>query len=166
MKLHVETTIARAVGVEGLYNNIQGRKKEIYEKRLEKTIAAKRVSESNCDSDSSIFRPSFAEIVFCALCADDGSDKNLIPPSLHNEIFKEVKYSTLPNLTVPRQYGLAVTTDRRGNSVLATFDKQVVEDILLFILHESVLRLRNITWYVAQQEVPEPLLGKQVLHVL
>lgn len=89
-----------------------------------------------------------------------------MPPSLLGEIIKEGKYSKLSELTPPRKYCLAVTRDGQGNSVHAICDKQVVVDVLLYIRHRSALRLRNVTWYVAQQEVPEPLLGKQVLHAL
>ena len=100
------------------------------------------------------------------ICADGGSDINLMSPALCRQLKTASTETLVTRFTKPRSFGLAVseTVDRTPISVIC--DRQVTLDTQLFIRHDSSIFLRNSTWYVAVQRVPEPLLGRPLLEAL
>ena len=116
--------------------------------------------------NSTLFRACFAQVSECIVCADIGSDINLLPPTLLNELQDSGAKMTVVKFAKVRAYGLAVTENADGNVAQIICDRQVTLDVQLFIRHGASLWLRNITWYVATKDVPEPLLGRPVLQAL
>ena len=135
----------------------------------ERQAGAKAVRTDTADArsrDSTLFRACFGRKVEETLCTDIGSDINLMPPSLFKDLKSAGATMEVVKFAKVRSYNLAVENDADGQKVFVTCDKQVTLDVQLFVRHGCTLWLRNITWYVATQTVPEPLLGRPVLFAL
>ena len=100
------------------------------------------------------------------LCADGGSDINLISPEILQHLFEKGARVKVTESESPKQFGLAAKNNQKGEEVFVTCNKQVEMNIELFIRHGCFLELRNIKWYVAMSEMAEPILGRPILEAL
>ena len=148
------------------YHAEKKRQKEKAEKDRASTRAVRDEAGADIARHSSLFRACFAQKSEHTICADSGSDINLLPPTVLRELQEVRAEMTVVMLPAPRSSGLAVKDDPDGKEVRIVCDRMVTLDVQLFIRHGTSLWLRNITWYVATQNVTEPLLGRPVLHAL
>ena len=154
-------------------NTSPEKKKELLkayrESKQAQKVNAKAVrSEKQADTsrDSTLFRACFAHKTESVVCTDIGSDINLLPPTVLFELQNFGAEMTVVKLPKLRSFGLAVENNSDGQKVSIICDKVVTLDVQLFIRHGTSLWLRNITFYVATQHVPEPLLGRPLLYAL
>ena len=115
---------------------------------------------------STLVRAMFAKSVSRILCADEGSDINLLPKDLLEELMEKGAVLKTSKFATPRRYGLAIDNDESGNMLYVMCDKEVILNVELFIRHGCYLELRNTCWYVDMGYVSEPLLGRPTLEVL
>ena len=107
----------------------------------------------------------FSKTVNCIICADGGSDINLLPPNMFDELMRRDANVHVTKYKEPKRYGLATSSDAQGESIFVTCDKEVTCNVELFIRHGCYLELRNLVWYVATTDVPEPILGIPALEL-
>ena len=108
----------------------------------------------------------FSKTADCIICADGGSDINLLPPNMFDELMRRDANVHVTKFKEPERYGLAPGSDAQGESIFVTCDKEVICNIELFIRHGCYLELRNLVLYVATTAVPEPILGRPALELL
>ena len=109
-----------------------------------------------------VFDSSFCEgAVKCKVKADQGSDINLVPPSVLRDILKHDDSVLVEELRNPRSYGTVV---KGGQQV--TCNKKFRTTIYIQVRHGSDLVLRGVEWLVSEQETEYVLLGEPVLRAL
>ena len=130
--------------------------------------SANRVCNHREDASlkSTMVEAMFAKKVKKILCADGGSDVNLISPEILQDLLEKGTRVKVTEFESPKQFGLAATNNQKGEEIFVTCNKQVVMNIELFIRHGCFLELRNIKWYVAMSEMAEPILGRPILEAL
>ena len=133
-----------------------------------KNGSAKKISalSTAADADSTKINALFAVLESHVLCADNGSDINLIPSNLLSSLLRKGAMIEVKTLKTPRRYGLAAVTSADGRELFLECDKVAVMNIKLLIRHGTTLTLRNVPWYVATGYVAEPLLGRPILEEL
>ena len=109
-----------------------------------------------------VFDSSFCEgAVKCKVKADQGSDINLVPPSVLRDILKHDDSVLVEELRIPRSYGTVI---KGGQQV--TCNKKFRTTIYIQVRHGSDLVLRGVEWLVGEQETEYVLLGEPVLRAL
>lgn len=119
-----------------------------------------RLSADEIDSHSSLFTSTLVDgAVECVALADQGSDVNLMPQKVFQAYCSSVKDSKVVDLADPRTYnGVG------GGRI--SYNKKVTADITLRIGHASKLLLRNVEWYVSDEESEKILLSILLLEAL
>lgn len=136
--------------------------------------AAKRVQGDESSSNkkveqadnSTLFETVFAEKVHTVVCADLGSDINLMCPGVLHELETQKAKLTVEHINPPMKFELAVTENIDGCPAMVECNKSVKLNIELKIRHGSSLTLRNVTWFVATKKMPQQLLSRPVLEFL
>ena len=100
------------------------------------------------------------------MCADTGSDVNLIGPRDLAFLLASGADVKVTKFQTPRQYQMATDGDSNDNKIFVECDRAVKLDTRLHVRHAVGIMLRNCTWMVATQDVKEPLLGRHVLESL
>ena len=124
-------------------------------------------------------KATFAGTLTKVMCADSGSDVNLIGPKDMAALLVSGADVKVTKFNGPRQYQMATEEDIDDNKVvnilLSFFDDNkvyVVCDravrlyIRLHVRHAVEINLGNCTWMFSTQDVKEPLLGRHVLESL
>ena len=122
--------------------------------------------ERNVEDSTTLMKATFAETLTKVLCADSGSDVNLIGPKDLAALLSSGAEVKVKKFHAPRQYQMAAEEDIDDNKVFVECDRAVRLDTRLHVRHAVGINLRNCTWMVSTQDVKEPLLGWQVLESL
>lgn len=100
------------------------------------------------------------------LCADGGSDINLMPQELFTCLLSEGAEMRVSHFQQVRQFGLGTKDSVDKSDISVACDKMAVMTVELIVRHGKSLTLRNLPWYVTSQKMEEPLLGRPVLEAL
>ena len=93
--------------------------------------------------------------------ADQGSDCNLIPPSMLQNLKKSNPRIKEEKLVKPQPYGTVI---KDGPKVYCTH--KVVSNIMLYVRHGTTLMLRGVEWMVSDCETEFVILGEPTLKAL
>jgi len=138
----------------------------VREHKEKKAGGAKRVGRNDIESNSTLINATFGNKIERVICADNGSDVNLLPSDLLKKLEDAGADMKVRLYDTPKVYNLAVSAVSNGAPATLSCDREVVLDIQLFMRHSSFIELRNVKWYVPTTETPEPLLGRPVLEAL
>ena len=109
-----------------------------------------------------VFHSSFcAGALKCKVKADQGSDINLVPPSVLRDILKHDDSVLVEELRIPRSYETAV---KGGQQV--TCNRKFRTTTYIQVRSGSDLVLSVVKWLVSQQDAEYVLLGESVLRAL
>ena len=122
--------------------------------------AVRTSAQSDKSLDSTLFRACFADKVEETVCADIGSDINLLPPAVLHYLEQNGAKMTVVKLPKLRSFGLADEKNPDGQNVSVQCEKMVTLYVQLFIRNGTSLWLRNITCYFSTQHATTPLLGR------
>lgn len=114
---------------------------------------------------SVLFTATYGGKVQEILCADNGSDMNLMGADLLKRIQTNGGKVVVTKFKNPLLYSMAANLDD-GKSARISCTRRAVMDTELHIRHGKTLVLKNLKWMVTDQQVDEPLLGRPVLEAL
>jgi hypothetical protein len=89
-----------------------------------------------------------------------------MPRELFDTLVAKGAKMSVSKFEIPRKYGLAASTSGAGDEIFVECDTLAILTTSLHIRHGSTLTIRNVSWYVAKQQVPEALLGRPILEAL
>ena len=143
--------------------------KEYKEKRR-----ASKVSDTRCNVDfsnmveesSTKMNAQFGGTVTKMLCADGGSDINLMDDVLLAALTAAGADMKLTVFRHPQTFGLSTKQSTDGSEVNVSCTEMAVMSVELKIRHAKSLTIRNVPWHITEQEMSEPLLGRPVLEAL
>ena len=92
---------------------------------------------------------------------DHGTDVNLIPPTVLDQILKSKPRMKVEDLMEPLSYGALVT-----NGPKVTCRRKVKNSIMLHVRHGTTLALRNMEWMVSDDNADMVLIGEHVLRAV
>lgn len=128
-------------------------------KVLKKTVFV--VEENSTRMDAT-----FPETIVRRLCADNGSDINLMPPDLLASLIEKRANIQVTSFKSIRKFGLAASKSEDEQPLYVACDREVEVTTELHIRYGKSLKLRKLKWYVATHDVDEPLLGRPILEAL
>jgi len=111
--------------------------------------------QSNVDN-STITGVMFAGMVLAQICADGGSDINLMPEKIFAELLQLRAQMTVKKFDKGRKFGLAAA------GLYVSCDREVVLNTELQIRHGKSLPIRNLRCLVAFDAVDESLPGQPI----
>ena len=111
-------------------------------------------------------KATFAGTLTKVVCADSGSDVNLIGSKDLAALLASRADFKVTKFNAPRQYKMATKEDIDDNKVYVEYNRAVRLDDGLPVRHAVGINLRNRTLMVSTQDVKEPLLGRHVLERL
>ena len=117
-------------------------------------------STDPADDNSTMIGASFAGAVNATLCADGGSDINLLPPSVFAQLLERRAHMRVTKYDKVRKFALA------ASNLFVTCDREISINTELHIRHGKSLMIRNLRWFVAVDTVDEPLLGRPIQEAL
>jgi len=138
----------------------------IREYKDKKSKASKRVGSNESNGNSTLVNATFGHKIERMICADNGSDINVLPPDLLRELEESGAKMKVRKYDQPKIYHLAVAAVSDGAPAQFACDREVVLDVQLFMRHSCYIELRNVKWYVPTTATPDPLLGRPVLEAL
>lgn len=120
-----------------------------------------QVATEDLESHSALFSASMAKgAVECLILTDQGADVNLMPKTLFEELNRAGGITKTTILVPPR------TMTGIGEPANITCKKRIVADVQLRIRHGSALLVRNVSWYVSEQEFKNAIIGRPLLEQL
>lgn len=129
-----------------------------------KNRAAKMVKQQELTKDTTADTTRmgvlFAGKIESILCADGGSDINLLPRRLFRCLLEKRADMKVRNYEKARRFPLAAVDK------FVECDRAVEMDTELLIRHGKSLMIRNLKWLVATENVEEPLLGRPIQEAL
>jgi hypothetical protein len=132
----------------------------------QRPLYAKRTAVGSGDPDGR-FQAVFAADVPCVvpctatLLADYGSDDNIVPRSLVNELLAAGMFVPVQKLAQP--IGLELSVQTPGSPLMTTEMVQLSVDIYA---KSGPIRLRNVRWYIMESHMEEVLMGRPLLRWL
>lgn len=121
----------------------------------------RRLGAQAIDDHSALFSATFAlGAVESVVMADQGSDANVLPPTVLDALKKATPGLAVEELKPPHSF------DFLDQSSGIVCHKRVVADVQVRIRHGTKLVLRNITWHVSDAPTKVVVIGRRVLQAI
>lgn len=123
--------------------------------------AVKHLKHTNVTEHSALFTATFAHgAVDAVVLADQGADSNFIPSSIFEALRKADGNLKFSKLDAPKKFcGV-------NKQTLITCRATVKASIELRIRHGTKLLLRNLVWFVTNEDIDQAIIGRPVLDAI
>lgn len=134
--------------------------KENAEKKGKMARLARRPGGSEAKDNSVVMSAVFGGAVTASVCADGGSDVNLMSPDLFARLVEGRVDMEVRRFNSPQSLRLV------AKNATIEYDRELKITTELLIRHGTSLKLRNSRWLVAKEDIDGPLLGRPTLEAL
>ena len=132
--------------------------------KKERRKRSKKISDDTVvvdeEANATIIDAFFAGTVDATICVDGGSDINLPPPSVFRNLLERRAHMRVTTYDKLRKFSLA------ASDLFVSCDREIEVNTELHIRHGKSLMIRNLRWFVAVDNVEEPLLGRPIQEAL